>query len=151
MALRAAQLAQSVESIEVEPSATHAVLLPTWSQGSSLLRSLGCLRWKASTVTQTILEYGRELDELGVRRLVLLSSHGAMDHLKALEKASRSLSKSTRMNVLAPSNALLHDFVLGEFNEELEAKMGRPFTPEEKIGLKGDCLLYTSPSPRDRG
>jgi creatinine amidohydrolase/Fe(II)-dependent formamide hydrolase-like protein len=138
MAVEVAKRVSPVEALEPEPGVTNAVLLPVWYQGSSLLRSLGCLRWKSSTVTQTLLEYGRELDELGVRRLVLVSSHGAMDHLKALEKAARVLQKTTRLNVLAPSGPLLNNFVMGKFNDELTDLLGRPFTPEEKDGLKGD-------------
>lgn len=138
MAVRTTQLVSPVEGIEAQPKPTNVVLLPTWHQGSSLLRSLGCLRWKSKTVTQTLVEYGEELENLGVRRLALLSSHGAMDHLKALENASKYLNKSTRMHVLAPSNKMLHDFVLGEFNTELEERLGRPFTEEEKQGLDGD-------------
>lgn len=138
MALRATQLISSVEGIEAEPKPTNVVLLPTWHLGSSLLKSLGCLRWKSQTVTQTLVEYGEELENLGVRRLALLSSHGAMDHLNAMERASKRLNKTTRMHVLAPSNKMLHDFVLGEFNTELQEILGRSFTEEEKEGLKGD-------------
>lgn len=127
-----------VDAIEPEKGPTNAVLLPVWQQGSSLLRSLGCLRWKSSTVTQTLLEFGSELDDLGVRRLVLLSSHGAMDHLQALERAAKVLQKKTRMNVLAPSGPLLNDFVLGNYHHELTLELGRDFTPEESEGIKGD-------------
>ena len=138
MARRVASLVSPVDAEEPEPNPTNVVLLPVWHQGSSLLRSLGCLRWKSSTVTQTLLEYGQELDELGVRRLCLLSSHGAMDHLRALEKAAKKLRKSTRMNVLAPSGPLLNDFVMGKFEEELIEELGRPLTEAEKEGVTGD-------------
>ena len=138
MATSTAKLITPVDGIEPEPTATNVVLLPTWSLGSSLLQSLGCLRWKSSTVTQTLVEYGGELEKLGVRRLVLLSSHGAMDHLKALEKAAKYLRRKTRMNVLAPSGPLLNDFIMGKFNSELLEILGRPFTDDEAGGLKGD-------------
>jgi len=138
MARRVAQLVSPVEAVEPQTGPTNVVLLPVWHQGSSLLRSLGCLRWKSSTVTQTLVEYGGELEELGVRRLVVLSSHGAMDHLKALEKAARYLNRKTRMNVLAPSGPLLNNFLMGKFDEELLEKLGRPLSEEEERGVKGD-------------
>lgn len=138
MARQVAQMVSPVEAVEPEAGQTNAILLPVWHQGSSLLRSLGCLRWKSSTVTQTLVEYGLELDELGARRLVMLSSHGAMDHLKALEKAAKQLRKQTRMNVLAPSGPLLNDFLMGKFQDDLVEELGREFTPEERKGLKGD-------------
>ena len=34
----------------------------------------------------------------------------------------------------------------GTYHEEVAKELGLPFTAE----LYGDCLLYTSPSPRDR-
>ena len=138
LAERVARLTSPVDAVEPEAGPTHAVLLPTWYQGSSLLRSLGCLRWTSETLVQTLGEYGKELDELGVRRLVLLSSHGAMDHMKALEKAAKYLRRKTRMNVLAPSGPMLNDFVMGKYNQELLEELGRPFTEEEEAGLKGD-------------
>lgn len=138
MAREVAKLLPPVDGIEPEPTPTNAVLLPVWSQGSSLLQSLGCLRWKSSTVLQTLVEYGGELDKLGVRRLVLLSSHGASDHLKALEKAAKFLRKKTRMNVIAPSGPMLNDFVMGKYRKELEAVLGRPLSAEEAQGVKGD-------------
>jgi creatinine amidohydrolase/Fe(II)-dependent formamide hydrolase-like protein len=138
MAQHAAKLLTPVDGVEADPAPTNVVMLPTWSQGSSLLRSLGCLRWKSSTVTQTLVEYGGELASLGVRRLVLFSSHGAMDHLKAMEKAARYLRKKTRMNVLAPSGPMLHDFLMGKFKKDLIEHLGRPLTDEEAKGVKGD-------------
>lgn len=138
MAQHAAKLVTPIDGIEAEPGPTNAVMLPTWSQGSSLLKSLGCLRWKSSTVTQTLVEYGTELANLGVRRLVLFSSHGAMDHLKALEKAAKLLRKGTRMNVSAPSGPMLHDFLMGKFQKDLIERLGRPLSDEETRGLKGD-------------
>lgn len=138
MANRVAQLVSPVEAVEPEAGQTNAIMLPVWHQGSSLLRSLGCLRWKSSTVTQTLVEYGKELDELGVRRLAVLTSHGAMDHINALEKAAKQLRKQTRMNVLAPSGPLLNDFLMGKFQDDLLEVLGREFTPDERVGLKGD-------------
>ena len=138
MAQHAAKRVTPLDGIEAEPAPTNAVMLPTWSQGSSLLKSLGCLRWKSSTVTQTLVEYGGELAKLGVRRLVIFSSHGAMDHLKALERAARQLKRQTRMNVLAPSGPMLNDFLMGKFQKGLIEELGRPLTDEEARGLKGD-------------
>ena len=36
-------------------------------------------------------------------------------------------------------------------DEELHALLGNATTPVITVAESGDCLLYTSPSPRDRG
>lgn len=138
MARRVAQLIPATEAVEASRGKTHAVMLPLWYQGSSLLQSLGCLRWKAKTVTHTLVEYAQELDKIGVRRLVLITSHGALDHVSALEKAAEEIHRTTRINVLAPTGSVLHRFLMGDFLEEVEGRLGRPFSEEEKKGLDGD-------------
>ena len=138
MAKRVAQLIPAGEAIEARGGKTHAVMLPVWHQGSSLLQSLGCLRWKAKTVTDTLVEYAQELGKIGVRRLVIITSHGALDHVKALEKAAAEIQKTTRINVLAPTGSVLHRFLMGDFMDDVEERLGRPFSEAEKKGLDGD-------------
>lgn len=138
MANRTAQLLNPVKAVEAARGSTHVVMLPTLQQGSSFLKSLGCLRLKTNTLTQVLVEYGIELDKIGVRRLVLLTSHGALDHMKAIEKAARRIEIKTRIRVCAPSNRLLHDFLEGKHNEAVQEKLGRRFTEEEAAGLSGD-------------
>lgn len=138
MAKRTAQLLEPVKAIEVSRGSTHVVMLPTLQQGSSFLKSLGCLRLRPATLTQMLVEYGRELDNMGVRRLAMLTSHGALDHMRAIEKAATRIEKVTRLRVCAPSNKLLHDFLEGKYHEEIQTRLGRRFTEEEAAGLKGD-------------
>lgn len=138
MSKRTISMLDPVKAIEPNSGSTNVVLLPTLQQGSSFLKSLGCLRLKPGTLTQLLIEYGRELDNLGVRRLVMLTSHGALDHMRAIEKAAARLEQVTRIRVCVPSNKLLHDFLEGKYNEDIQRKLGRRFTEAEEDGLSGD-------------
>lgn len=135
---RALEMMQAVpgESYDLRP--INAVMLPDWYQGVSALKSLGCLRQSATTLLKALIEYGEELDGIGVRRFVILTSHGADSHMDTLERAASALQKKTRMRVLAPSAGLLRGLIRGEYDAEVQDEMGRPYKPEEKAGLKGD-------------
>lgn len=115
-----------------------AIVLPTWYQGASALRSLGCLRLTPRTLVAALWNYGQGLAELGVRRLALLTSHGADSHLDALDQAAAKLSRATRMRVLSPSSQLLRGFLHGDHDERVQEKLGRPYTDAEREGLRGD-------------
>lgn len=154
LARRVAELMDPVPGVGTGSGPIHVVLLPAWYQGASALASLGCLRWSQSTLEKTLLEYGRELAALGVRRLVLLSSHGADSHMAALDRAAQSLERSTRMRVASPSGAMLEGFLTGSYDEPVQRYLGRPFTSAEAEGLRGDVhgagwetsiLLYLEP------
>ena len=113
------------------------VLLPV-HLGVSTLRSLACLRVSKKTLLKSLLELGAELDEMGVAELVLLSSHGASEHLSVLEKAAERLTSTLAVNVLAPSRELLFSFVGGKYNEEICQVLGREFREEETQSQSGD-------------
>ncbi len=160
LAERVATLTTPIPNVGADPGSSNAILLPTWYQGASLLRSLGCLRWTPRFLTRALVEYGRELAEIGVRRLVLLSSHGAFDHIRALERAAKALEVSTRMNVAAPSGPLLNSFLAGEFHSKIEDRLGRKFNELESRELYGDVhaagwetslVLHLAPHLVDEG
>ncbi len=138
LAYRVAELVTPVTAVGLPESEAHAVMLPLWYQGASALASLGCLRLKKKTLIKALLEYGEELERLGVRRLVLLTSHGADDHLYALNEAARILESKTRMRVISPSKHLLEGFLVGDYDEAVQKRLGRPYTEAEVAGLNGD-------------
>lgn len=154
LAYRVAELLEPIPGLTPDGSEINVVMLPAWYQGASALRSLGCLRWLKSTLTKALVEYGTELAEIGVRRLVLLSSHGADSHMSALDKAAAWLQKNTRLRVLSPSGAMLEGFLTGNYDEPVQEYLGRAYTEPEREGLRGDVhgagwetsiLLYLQP------
>lgn len=160
LAYRVAELMEPVAGIGPEPHEINVVMLPAWFQGASALRSLGCLRFQKSTLIKALIEYGGELAELGVRRLVFLSSHGADSHMAALDRAAAWLQRNTRLRVCSPSKDMLHGFLTGTYDEGVQAFLGRPYTEAEAQGLKGDVhgagwetslMLHLTPQLVDRG
>jgi creatinine amidohydrolase len=159
LAYRVAELMEPVPAIGPAGGEICAVMLPPWYQGASALSSLGCLRFSRTTLLKALTEYGLELAELGVRRLVFLSSHGADSHMSALDKAASFLQKNTRLRVASPSGAMLEGFLTGEYDEPVQRYLGRAYTETEAAGLKGDVhgagwetslLLYLNPDLVDR-
>ncbi len=160
LAYRVAELMEPIAGIGPEPTEINVVMLPAWYQGASALRSLGCLRFQKNTLFKALIEYGQELAELGVRRLVLLSSHGADSHMSALDKAAAWLQRNTRLRVASPSKGMLEGFLTGSYDEGVQAFLGRPYTEAEAFGLRGDVhgagwetslLLHLTPELVDRG
>lgn len=154
LAVRIAELVSPVEATEPTKGPVRAVLLPSWYLGASALRSLGCLRLSKATLRRSLIEYGLGLAELGVRRLVFLSSHGADSHMQSLDRAAVWLQLNTRMRVFSPSGEMLEGFLTGEYHEPVQERLGRPYTPEEAQGLNGDVhgagwetsiMLYLNP------
>lgn len=154
LARRVAGLVQPVPAIGPSGGEIRAVLLPVWYQGASALKSLGCLRWSKATLKRAVIDYGIELAEIGVRRLVILSSHGADSHMHTLDDAAAWLQRNTRMRVSSPSGRMLEGFLTGDYHEPVQARLGRPYTQEESDGLRGDVhgagwetsiMLYLNP------
>jgi creatinine amidohydrolase len=159
LAYRVAGLIEAVPAIGPGGGEINAIMLPAWYQGASALGSLGCLRFTKSTLQKALIEYGTELAQLGVRRLVFLSSHGADSHMSALDKAAAWLQRNTRMRVASPSGAMLEGFLTGNYDEPVQQYLGRPYSQAEAIGLKGDVhgagwetsiLLYLNPDLVDQ-
>jgi creatinine amidohydrolase len=138
LAYRVAELIEPVAAIGAAAGEINVVMLPAWYQGASALRSLGCLRFSRGTLLKALIEYGQELAELGVRRLVLLSSHGADSHMLALDRAAAWLERNTRLRVASPSGAMLEGFLTGSYSEPVQRRLGRPYTEAEAQGLRGD-------------
>lgn len=159
LAYRVAELLPGVPAIGPAGGEINVVMLPAWYQGASALNSLGCLRFSRATLLKALLEYGTELARLGVRRLVLLSSHGADSHMSALDRAAVWLERNTRLRVASPSGAMLEGFLSGDYDAPVQKYLGRPYTEAEAAGLKGDVhgagwetslLLYLQPELVDR-
>jgi creatinine amidohydrolase len=154
LAYRVAELIEPVPAIGSAGGDIQVVMLPAWYLGASALASLGCLRFSKGTLLKALIEYGTELAELGVRRLVLLSSHGADSHMSALDKAAAWLQRNTRMRVTSPSGAMLEGFLTGDYDGPVQQYLGRPYSEAEAKGLKGDVhgagwetsiMLYLNP------
>ncbi len=155
LARRVAELIEPVPAIGPQGGEIRAILLPVWYQGASALKSLGCLRWSKPALRRAVIEYGTELAKIGVRRLVILSSHGADSHMHTLDEAAQWLESNTRMRVLSPSGRMLEGFLTGDYDEPVQERLGRAYTQEEADGLRGDVhgagwetsiMLYLNPA-----
>ncbi len=124
------------ERLLLERPELEVVLMPVYAFGSSVLQDLGCLRLAPSTLTRTLSELVRYLEREGVRRVALMSAHGAVSQGLALNAVCRRFRGQLRCT--APCLPLIARFLSGAFRAPLEQKLGRPFTEEEWKDLRHD-------------
>lgn len=116
------ELAARLESSRPE---LDVVVAPCLALGASLLYSLGCLRVPVSTMGDVVEALGRELASHGVRRAAVVTTHGAISHLAAIEKACHRVSRSTRLRMYSPCRPLITRFLAGQLRREMEEVLGR--------------------------
>ncbi|MEW6279049.1 MAG: creatininase family protein [Candidatus Eremiobacterota bacterium] len=116
----------------------EVVLVPTLAVGASLMHNLGCIRMGSGVLKRALVDMGIALEREGVRRLVLISTHGAMSQAYALNGVCRILTRRGRMQAIAPCMRLINRFLQGEFRGDLESRLGRAFTQEEWNSLRFD-------------
>ena len=83
----------------------------------------GTISLSSNLISSMIKEVGGQLSEMGFKRLILINGHGGQ--ISLLNTAARELRS------FSPEMAVFPCFLWS--------------------GVNGFCLLYTSPSPRDRG
>ena len=109
----------------------EVVVLPTLALGASMLYTLGCLRIPVSTTERVVRSLGLEMAREGVRRLAVVTTHGAVTHLKALEKACETVTERTRLNMISPCRQIIMKFLSGGLREQLERRLGEKFSDED--------------------
>lgn len=120
----AAMTADLAERLTSQQPQLDVVVAPCLALGASLLYSLGCLRVPVSTMGEVIEALGRELAGQGVRRAAVITTHGAISHLAALEGACTRVSRTTRMRMYSPCRPLITRFLAGQLRPELERAVG---------------------------
>jgi len=108
------------------------VKFPPIPIGSGGIRWVGTINSKQRTVRKVLLDYCRNLGRYGFKYLLISNGHGGLGHVVALEEAARIATRRYNMSVISPSGRIAFEFLTGEYGEEIERRLGRPFTEEEK-------------------
>ncbi len=109
----------------LEEQVDEVVVLPPLALGASLLYTLGCLRLRVKTMGQVVEQLGRELAGEGVRQLLVITTHGAISHLAALDRACARVERSTKMKMASPCHKIILDFLSGRLRGRVEQALGR--------------------------
>ncbi|MBI3926979.1 MAG: creatininase family protein [Armatimonadetes bacterium] len=116
----------------------EVVIAPGIPVGTSMMHQLGCLRVPMSTTRSLIEALGNELDNHGVRKAVVLTCHGAISHLAAIQSACSRVSARRRIDLYSPSHDMIARFLSGGYRASIERVLGRKFSDEEWKRLSSD-------------
>jgi creatinine amidohydrolase len=123
------------------------LLGPPVPLGASAFDEPGTLLARARTIRNLVVDYGAALARHGFRFILVTNGHGGPRHIVALEEAAAVVTRRYGMRMLSLSGPIVWKVLRGGFSERLETTLGRPFTPEEREGLRGDAhagLIETS-------
>jgi creatinine amidohydrolase len=95
----------------------------------------GSINMPARVVYDVVRSFGDQLARAGFRYIVLTNAHGGPRHAAGLEAACRKVSRKHGVAMFTPAIRALHRMVTGSTLEEVEARIGRSLTDEERKGL----------------
>lgn len=116
----------------------EVVVLPCLALGASLLYSLGCVRIPMTTMGKVVEKMGMELAREGVRKTVVVTTHGAISHLAVLDRACARVTRNSRMQMISPCREIIMHFLSGGLRQELEAALGRNLGEDAWKSLTSD-------------
>ncbi|MGE0492002.1 MAG: creatininase family protein [Vulcanimicrobiota bacterium] len=116
----------------------EVVVLPCLALGASMLYSLGCVRIPMTTMGKVVEKMGMELAREGVRKTVVVTTHGAISHLAVLDRACARVTRNSRMQMISPCREIIMHFLSGGLRQELETALGRNLGEEAWQSLTSD-------------
>jgi creatinine amidohydrolase len=116
-----------------------SVLAPTLPIGSWAFDATGTLAVRQRAVRDVVADYGRALARAGFRHVVVASGHAGPGHLVALDEAAALVGRRHGIAMASLTGHLAWAFLRGRFVPQIEAALGRSFTPEERAALADDA------------
>ncbi|MDP8254188.1 MAG: creatininase family protein [Candidatus Alcyoniella australis] len=123
---------------EMRPELT-ILLHPTLHIGAATIRGTGSLKINGRTLRRLLVQTGRRLAATGITRLVLLTGHGGLAHVIAIESAMRELRKRG-LRVIAPTSRPAARSYLGQYLDRWEQIIGKPL--DASLAAHLDCDLH---------
>jgi creatinine amidohydrolase len=116
-----------------------AVLAPTLHLGSFTFDTVGTVRVRQRVVRDVVVDYGRALARAGFRHILVSNGHGGPGHLVALEEAAAIVSRRHRVTMASFTGHLAWEFLRGRLLPRIEAGLGRPLSPAERLAFSEDA------------
>ena len=116
-----------------------AVLAPTLHLGSFTFDTVGTVRVRQRVVRDVVVDYGRALARAGFRHILVSNGHGGPGHLVALEEAAAIVSRRHRVTMASFTGHLAWEFLRGRLLPRIEAGLGRPLSPDERLAFSEDA------------
>ncbi len=108
---------------------------PPLPVGTDELPLPGSINTPPRVAYEVVLAFGGQLAKAGFRYIVLTNAHGGPRHAAGLEAACRKISRKHGIYMITPAIRALHRMVTGQTLGEVERRIGRTLTDEERSGL----------------
>jgi len=115
------------------------VLAPTLHLGSFTFDTVGTVAVRQRLVRDVVVDYGRALARAGFRHILVSNGHGGPGHLVALEEAAAIVSRRHRVPMASFTRHLAWEFLRGRLLPQIEAGLGRPLSPAERLAFSEDA------------
>ena len=116
-----------------------AVLAPTLHLGSFAFESVGTVAVRQRVVRDAVVDYGSALARSGFRYIVVANGHAGPGHLAALEEAAEIVSRRHGVTMASFTGHLAWQFMRGRYAEQIEQRLGRALTAEERRAFAEDA------------
>ena len=108
---------------------------PAIPLAADVLPLKGSFSYPHRLVYRSLLVFGQSLQKMGVRTIVLTNAHGGPRHAAAIEAACRKISKRYGIQMISPSIRALHRMITGQCLDEVEKRLGRSLSDDERQGF----------------
>lgn len=116
-----------------------AVLAPTLHLGSFTFEGPGTVSVRQRVVRDAVVDYGTALARAGFRFVLVANGHAGPTHLTALDEAAALVSRRHGIVMASLSGHLAWGFRNGRFLDDVEAALGRPLGPAERLAFAEDA------------
>ncbi|HLC42048.1 MAG TPA: creatininase family protein [Methylomirabilota bacterium] len=139
-ALTAQYFAQGLaDRIVRERAGWQVVLAPTLYLGSFTFDHVGTMKVRQRVVRDLLVDYGTSFARAGFHYLLISNGHAGPGHLVALEEAARTVSRRYGIRMGSLTGHLAWRFLTGKYLEQIESRLGRPLSPEEREAFREDA------------
>ncbi len=114
------------------------VRFPPYFLGAGGIPWLGTFNVPQRQVRALVERICGHLGRHGFRYVLLSNGHGGAGHVVALEEAARRVSRKYGMSVVSLSGRIAYNFLTGKYLAEIEQKLGRSLTGEERAAFRTD-------------
>ncbi|MCA1595585.1 MAG: creatininase family protein [Chloroflexi bacterium] len=115
------------------------VLFPTIPLGAQVVWGPGSASIGQRALREMLIGCARSLARSGFRYLLFCNAHGGIGHCVALEEAAEHATRRLAMRAESVLSHVLIPFLNGRYANEIEQRMGRAMTDEERKALTADC------------
>ena len=117
----------------------QVVLTPTLYLGSFTFDHVGTMKVRQRVVRDLVVDYGASLARGGFKYLLISNGHAGPGHLVALEEAARIVSRRYGIRMASFTGHLAWRFLTGKYLEQIEGRLGRPLSQEERQAFREDA------------